>query len=56
MTITNFNPAADSFVLNGYAANSADVSSAGGSTLVTLSDNTRIELIGVTNLPASAIG
>ena len=55
MVINNFNTATDSIVLDGYAANSASVATAGGSTTVTLSDNTKIELIGVTHLPGSAI-
>lgn len=55
MVINNFNTATDTISLNGYAANSANITTAGGSTMITLSDNTKIQLIGVTNLPNSAI-
>lgn len=55
MVINNFDTTADSIMLSGYAPNSANISTAGGSTMITLSDNTKIELMGVTNLPGSAI-
>ena len=54
--IDGFNAATDRIMLNGYAANSASISASGGSTPITLSDKTQIQLIGLASLPASAIG
>lgn len=53
--INDFNTATDSINLVGYAAGSDTVVAAGGSTLITLADKTQIQLVGVTNLPHSAI-
>ena len=54
--INNFNTATDSINLVGYGAHADTVASVGGSTLITLADKTQIQLVGVTNLPSSAIG
>lgn len=54
--INGFNTATDSIDLSGYAPNSAAVTSAGGSTTITLADKTQIVLVGVSHLPSSALG
>lgn len=54
--IDNFSAANDHIALNGYGTAAPGITSSGGSTLITLADKTQIQLIGVGNLPSSAIG
>nr|WP_321986566.1 glycoside hydrolase family 16 protein [uncultured Lichenicoccus sp.] len=53
-TLNGFRPASDSVNLYGYAPSQVSVAASGGSTLISLTDGTRIELVGVTE-PGSSI-
>jgi serralysin len=53
--ITGWNNANDQIDLNGYSASQVQETVTGGSTVITLSDGTKITVQGVTNLPSNDI-
>jgi len=54
--LDGFRPGSDRVELFGYAASGQQVTSSGGSTTISLSDGTKIELVGVSNPGGSIIG
>ncbi len=54
--LNGFRPGVDTIDLYGYAASDQHVTSSGGSTVLTLSDGTSIQLVGVSNAGGSIVG
>lgn len=54
--ISGFRPSTDQIHLFGYLPSEQRVTSSGGSSLVSLADGTKIQIVGVTNLGGSVVG
>ena len=54
--LTGFNSRTDSIDLYGYKPSDLAIAASGGSTLLSLSDGTKIQLVGVTNMGSSIVG